>query len=108
AWDATPGANVAGEPRDAVRILRPPAARAALALEPRGLRAAGAVIRTQQMAGALERVTGLTVSYAQQRVQFGRPIGRFQAIQQNLAVLAGQTAAAVAAADLAADAFADG
>lgn len=108
AWDSTRGANVAGEPRDAVRITKRPERRASVGLEPLGLRAAGAVIRTQQMAGALERITAMTVSYAQQRVQFGRPIGRFQAVQQNLAVLAAQTAAAVAAADLAADAFADG
>ncbi len=33
---------------------------------------------------------------------------KFQAVQQNLAVLAGQTAAAVAAADMAAEAVADG
>ena len=32
-------------------------------------------------------------------MQFGRPIGRFQAVQQNLAVLAGQAAAATAAAE---------
>ena len=42
----------------------------------------------------------LAVTYAQERVQFGRPISKFQAVQQNLAVLAGQTAAAVAAANL--------
>jgi len=50
----------------------------------------------------------MTVRYAQDRVQFGRPIGKFQAVQQNLAVMAGQAAAAAAAADLAADAFANG
>ena len=42
----------------------------------------------------------MAVGYAQERVQFGRPISKFQAVQQNLAVLAGQTAAAVAAANL--------
>ena len=41
----------------------------------------------------------LAVNYAQERQQFGRPISKFQAVQQNLAVLAGQTAAAVAAAN---------
>ncbi len=49
----------------------------------------------------------MTTQYAQDRVQFGRPLGKFQAVQQNLAVLAGQAAAAVAAADLAAEAVAD-
>jgi alkylation response protein AidB-like acyl-CoA dehydrogenase len=50
----------------------------------------------------------MTVQYAQDRVQFGRPIARFQAIQHNLAVLASQAAAAGAAADVAAEAVADG
>jgi acyl-CoA dehydrogenase len=45
------------------------------------------------------------VEYAQTRVQFGRPIAKFQAIQQNLAVLAGHCAAAIAAADMAAEAL---
>ncbi|MFI5015656.1 MAG: acyl-CoA dehydrogenase family protein, partial [Hyphomicrobiales bacterium] len=51
------------------------------------------------------RALALSVQYAQTRVQFGRPIGKFQAIQQNLAVLAGQSAAAMAAADMAAQAL---
>jgi alkylation response protein AidB-like acyl-CoA dehydrogenase len=72
------------------------------------LLAAGAALRTQQIAGALARLTEMTVHYAQDRVQFGRPIGKFQAVQQNLAMLAGQAAAAVAGADLAAGALADG
>ena len=60
------------------------------------------------MAGALGEVLDMTVRYSQERVQFGRPIGKFQAIQQNLAVLAGQAAAAGAAADLAQEAAAKG
>ena len=64
----------------------------------------GAAIRTQQIAGALSKVTAMSVRYAQERVQFGRPIGKFQTIQQSRAILATQTAAANAAADLAAEA----
>jgi alkylation response protein AidB-like acyl-CoA dehydrogenase len=52
----------------------------------------------------LERVTEMTTQYALDRTQFGRPIGKFQAVQQNLAVLAGQAAAAAASAGMAADA----
>lgn len=40
------------------------------------------------MAGAMERVLMLTTEYAGQRIQFGKPIGRFQAIQQQLSVMA--------------------
>ncbi|MDT7949945.1 MAG: acyl-CoA dehydrogenase family protein [Acetobacteraceae bacterium] len=100
-------ANVAGEPRDTVVLdqLLPDAAVAPVDLDAAGLHAAGAAVRTAQIAGALSRALSLSVGYAQTRVQFGRPIGKFQAIQQNLAVLAGQSAAAIAAADMAADAL---
>ncbi len=63
--------------------------------------AAGAAMRTVQIAGALSRVLAVCVQYAQTRVQFGRPIGKFQAIQHNLAILAGHSAVAVGAADMA-------
>jgi acyl-CoA dehydrogenase len=59
------------------------------------------------IAGALRAVTAMTTQYAQERKQFGRAIGKFQAIQQNLAVLASQSASASAAADMAAEAVAD-
>lgn len=62
----------------------------------------GAVARSAMMAGALEWVLAQTVAYAGERVQFGRPIGRNQAIQQNLALLAGDVAAARMAARVAA------
>jgi acyl-CoA dehydrogenase len=46
------------------------------------------------------------VSYANERVAFERPIAKFQAVQHNLARLAGEVAVAVAAATSAADAIA--
>ena len=61
----------------------------------------GALMRSIQMAGALERVRDLTVQYAAERRQFGRPLNRFQAVQQQLAELAGQVALAGAAVDAA-------
>lgn len=108
---AAPGRNIAGEPRDDLRIdLALPADRVAPApegLDADGLHAMGATLRSLAMAGAIERVLDLTVRYAGERVQFGRPLGKFQAVQQNLAVLAAQSAAAGAAADGAAEAFAE-
>ena len=65
---------------------------------PLGLLPAMAVLRAMQIAGALDRVLALTVEYANTRQQFGKPIGRFQAVQHLLADLAGQTAAAQVAA----------
>ncbi len=108
AFTIEPGENIAREPRDTVHVDG-----AAIAAGPAGvtgsdLIAAGAAMRTQQIAGALTRLTEMTTQYAQDRVQFGRPLGKFQAVQQNLAVVPGQTAAAAAAADLSAQAVAEG
>ena len=101
------GHNVAGEPRDDLvfSAVKPQQAGPS-PISPGQLRALGAVMRSAQMAGALQSVLETSVQYACERVQFGRPIGRFQAIQQNLAVLAGQTAAATAAAEAAMEAAA--
>jgi len=69
--------------------------------------AEGALARSVQMAGALERTLAYSLQYAGERVQFGRPIGKFQAVQHLLAVLAAQVAAASAAADAAVEASAE-
>ena len=67
----------------------------------------GALLRAQGLSGALSTLLSFTVDYANERKQFGRPIGKFQAIQQDLAVLAAECAAAGAAAEMASRAFAD-
>jgi alkylation response protein AidB-like acyl-CoA dehydrogenase len=59
----------------------------------------GALLRSVQIVGALERVRDLTVRYAGEREQFGQPLNRFQAVQQQLAELAGAVALAAAAVD---------
>jgi acyl-CoA dehydrogenase len=56
--------------------------------------ALGALARCAMMVGALESVLEQSVRYANERVQFGKPIGRNQALQQPLALLAGDAAAA--------------
>lgn len=63
--------------------------------------AVGALVRSCQMAGAISEVLDLCVTYAGERVQFGRSIAKFQAIQQQLAILAGEAAAAEMAAQTA-------
>jgi acyl-CoA dehydrogenase len=98
-YRATQGHNLAGEPRDDVEFGSAAALMAACDLKLADWRALAAIARSAQIAGAMQRLLALSVQYAQERVQFGRPIGKFQAVQQNLAVLAGQAAAATAAAE---------
>lgn len=57
------------------------------------------------IAGAAQRLLDMTVDFASEHQQFGRPIARFQAVQQNLAVLAGQAALCRAAGDMASQAL---
>jgi acyl-CoA dehydrogenase len=99
------GRNVAGEPRDDLVFDRVevPAGRhgAVSGIDRSALEELAALLRAAQIAGALSRATSLTVAYAGQRRQFGRPIARFQAVGQQLAMLAAEDAAANAAVDLA-------
>jgi acyl-CoA dehydrogenase len=108
----TKGKNIANESRDGlsfdnVRLSADQAAQVASGVSRAALYRRGALARATMMSGALEKAMDLAVTYAQERVQFGRPISKFQAVQQNLAVLAGQTAAAVAAANLGIEALSD-
>ena len=103
------GTSLAGEPQDTVSFdgATPAASGTAPAgLDPPALARLGAAVRAQQMAGALEHILDQSVQWSLDRVQFGRPIGKFQAVQHNLAMLAGEVAAAGAAADGAAEAIA--
>ncbi|MDE1933425.1 acyl-CoA dehydrogenase family protein [Bradyrhizobium sp.] len=68
----------------------------------------GAVARSLQIAGSLESMLDISVRYSNERVAFEKKISKFQAVQHNLAKLAGESAAALAAATSAADAFAGG
>jgi acyl-CoA dehydrogenase len=103
--EVTPGKNIANEARDTLTFTNARLSADVVGALGKGvsrgaLYRRGALARATMMSGALERAMDLAVGYAQERVQFGRPISKFQAVQQNLAVLAGQTAAAVAAANL--------
>lgn len=65
-----------------------------------GLMALGALLRAAEIAGATDRLLADTTDYANQRVQFGKPIGKQQSIQQQLAVMAQHSVAARLAAQL--------
>jgi acyl-CoA dehydrogenase len=110
-WSAKPGQNLAGEPRDDIEITAQLAATDVGRIddfEPHQWLAVGAAMRSVQMAGAIQRAMDLTVTYVGERSQFGRKLKEFQAVQQNLAIFAGQTASANAAAELGAEAAARG
>lgn len=97
--------SLAGEPRDTVSFDGAVVREVAPAdLDEDAVQRLGAAVRLQQMAGALETILDQSVQWALDRSQFGRPIAKFQAVQHNLATLAGEVAAAGAAADLAAEA----
>ncbi len=101
-----PQANHAGLPADSVLLDQ--ARLQAVAPKPLALHqpvwTLGAVARSAMLVGALESALEQSLRYAGERVQFGKTIGKNQVIQQNLALLAGDVAAArmaalVAAAD---------
>ena len=97
--------NIAGEPRDTVIFDDAPvvaAAPAGAGTTSEAIWLMGALARVAQMAGGIGRILAESVTYANDRKQFGRPIAKFQAVQQQLAVLASHAAAADMAAEIAA------
>ena len=102
------GTNLASEASNTVTFDRviPLAVAPARGIDQTALMLMGCVVRSVQTAGALEAILDMTVRYANERVAFERPIAKFQAVQHNLARLAGEVAAAMTAAHSAADAIA--
>lgn len=108
-----PGTNLAGEPRDTVHldgVLLPAEAtgRPTDDVTSEAFLIRARMARVLAMAGAMERVLDLTVRYANEREQFGRRIGRFQAVQAHIVKVAEETACARMSADVAAEALASG
>lgn len=64
-------------------------------------RALSAACVSALMSGAMAEIQAMTIEYATTRRQFGREIGRFQAVQQQLAIMAEEVGAARMAAQLA-------
>ena len=103
------GLNLALEPRDALHWSTAPAQVAPLPGAPPGdiHRCYGALLRAVQMSGALEHLLEESLRFVSERVQFGRPLSRFQVIQHQLAIQASETAAAIAAVERACRAVAN-
>ena len=60
----------------------------------------GAGLIAVRMAGAMQKMLDMTMEQANTRVQFGRPIGKFQAVQHQISVLAEQVFAVRMAAEM--------
>jgi acyl-CoA dehydrogenase len=102
------GHNLAGEPRD--RITFDVAADELAAVDGAiadELALRGAWCRCVQIIGALDAAAAMSVEHSRERIQFGRPLSKFQAVQHALAGLAGEIERARAAATLAVAAAAD-
>ncbi|MEH6504003.1 MAG: acyl-CoA dehydrogenase family protein [Cycloclasticus sp.] len=95
--------NMAGEPRDDVTINTAQliAGNKLNGISIERVNSWMALGRAAQISGALRSVLESTVNYANERSQFGRQIGKFQALQQQLAVQAEMTSASVCAVDAA-------
>jgi len=99
--------NYAGEPRHTIDFLNTELLESSIGFQnsmtTEELFFHGALMRAVSLAGALEKILTLTIDYAKNRVQFGKPIAKFQAIQQQCSVLAGEVAASSAAVQAAID-----
>lgn len=105
------GLGLAGDHSDTVHFdkVKPVAiAKVPAGIDEKALLLMGALARSLQIAGALESMLSISVQYSGERVAFEKKISKFQAVQHNLAKLAGETSAALAAASSAADAFSHG
>lgn len=84
--DATvrPGLDLAGQPRDTLTFSRALPRGLGHGATAEALRRRAAALRIAQVAGALQAVSELTRRYVSERVQFGKPIGAFQAVQAHV------------------------
>lgn len=107
--EITHGTNLIGEPRDAVAVdladldgvPLPPALVDQLRLK-------SALVRSIQVCAALDRILELSIEHVTARIQFGRPLSRFQAVQNQLSDIAAEAALARAATEAALIAAVDG
>jgi len=94
--------NLAGEPRDSITFEVPlnrlQALDSAIYDE---LVIRGAWARCIQVVGALDAAAESSVAHCRERVQFGRPLSRLQAVQHSLAMMAGEIEKGRAATELA-------
>jgi acyl-CoA dehydrogenase len=96
------GVNLADEPRDTITFDGTPVtarADAPAGVTEQSLWERTALGRAALMAGAVSAIAAMTLRYSNQREQFGRPIGRFQAVQAHLVTIHQQAAVVASAVD---------
>ncbi|MGN6337611.1 acyl-CoA dehydrogenase family protein [Mycobacterium sp.] len=96
------GVNLAEEPRDTVVFDGVPVAArtdASDGVTEQSLWERTALGRAALMVGAVSAVAAMTLRYSGEREQFGRPIGRFQAVQAHLVTIHQQAAVVASAVD---------
>ena len=106
--DIEDGHNLAGEPRD--RLTFDVAADELSDIDPAiatELMVRGSWCRCMQIIGALDAAAAMSVTHTRERIQFGRALSKFQAVQHSLAAMAGEIERARAVATLAVAAAAD-
>lgn len=96
----TAGRNSAGEPRDDVHadvsgLTGTSVPDTVIAQFTRR----AALVRAVQVCAVLDRIVALSVVHAGERIQFGRPLAKFQAVQNLVADIAAESALARAATD---------
>lgn len=82
-----PGVDLAGQPRDTLVLDQVTPAGMAAGASADQLRRRAVALRIALTAGALQAVAELTRRYVAERVQFGKPIGAFQAVQAHVVQL---------------------
>ncbi|MBI3223963.1 MAG: acyl-CoA dehydrogenase [Mycolicibacterium cosmeticum] len=92
--------NLGGEPRGAISYDTAGLTRLDVQIGDELVRR-GAWARCVQIIGAFDSALELTVAHTSERVQFGRALSKFQAVQHSLAAMAGEIERARAATDLA-------
>jgi acyl-CoA dehydrogenase len=96
------GVNLADEPRDTITFDGTPVtarADAPAGVTEQSLWERTALGRAALMTGAVGAVAAMTLRYSNQREQFGRPIGRFQAVQAHLVTIHQQATIVASAID---------
>ena len=103
------GTSLAAEPRDSFKFNELAVPKRSVTTVTREdaerMSLEGALFRSLQMVGAMGKVLNQTVQYSQERIQFGRPIAKFQAVQHQVAFMATQVAASTAAVEAAINAL---